>query len=74
MKAELQEELDAIVAVSEREERDLSDEEAVRCSEITDKLIPILNKQHKSAMAIERERNSRMESRAIEMIETTRQE
>ena len=74
MKAELQEEMDAIVAVTEREERDLSDEEASRCSEITDKLIPIINKQHKSAMAIEKERNARMESRALEMIETTRTE
>ena len=74
MKAELQEEMDAIVAVTEREERDLSDEEAARCSEITDKLIPIINKQHKSAMAIEKERNARMESRALEMIETTRTE
>ena len=74
MKAELQEDMDAIVAVTEREERDLSDEEAARCSEITDKLIPIINKQHKSAMAIEKERNARMESRALEMIETTRTE
>lgn len=74
LKAELQEEMDAIVAVTEREERDLSDEEAARCSEITDKLIPIINKQHKSAMAIEKERNARMESRALEMIETTRTE
>lgn len=74
MKAELQEEMDAIVAVTEREERELSDEEASRCSEITDKLIPIINKQHKSTMAIEKERNARMESRALEMIETTRTE
>jgi hypothetical protein len=72
MKAELTEELDAIVAVTEREERDLSDEEATRCSEITDKLIPTLNKQLKSAFAIEKERNSRMETRMIERIEETR--
>lgn len=72
MKAELTEELDAIVAVTEREERDLSDEEAARCSEITDKLIPTLNKQLKSAFAIEKERNSRQETRMIERIEETR--
>jgi HK97 family phage major capsid protein len=74
MKAELQEELDAIVAVSEREDRDLSDEEAARCSEITEKLIPVLNKQMKTAFAIEKERNTRMESRAVEAIESTRNE
>jgi len=72
MKAELQEEMDAIVAVTEREERDLNDEEAARCSEITDQLIPTLNKQIKSAFAIEKERNSRMETRMIERIEETR--
>jgi HK97 family phage major capsid protein len=72
VKAELQEELDAIVAVSEREERELSDEEAARCSEISEKLIPILNKQIKTAFSIEKERNNRMESRAIERIEETR--
>lgn len=72
--ADLREELDAIVAVSEREERDLSEEEAVRCSEISEKLIPTLNKQMKTALSIERERNQRMESRAFEKIEETRQE
>lgn len=74
MKADLQEELDAIVAVSEREERDLSDEESARCAEITDKLIPTLNKQWKSAVAIEKERNARMESRTMEKIEEGRVE
>lgn len=72
MKAELQEELDAIVAVSEREERDLSDEESARCSEISEKLIPVLNKQMKTVLAIEKERNNRVEARAIEAIENTR--
>lgn len=72
MKAELTEELDAIVAVSEREERDLSDEESARCSEITDKLIPMLNKQLKTAFSIEKERNARMETRTMERIEETR--
>lgn len=74
MKADLQEELDAIVAVSEREERDLSDEESARCSEISEKLIPVLNKQMKTVLAIEKERNNRMESRAIEAIEGNRNE
>jgi HK97 family phage major capsid protein len=74
MKADLQEELDAIVAVSEREERDLGDEESARCAEITDKLIPTLNKQWKSAVAIEKERNARMESRTMERIEEGRVE
>lgn len=72
--ADLREELDAIVAVSEREERDLSEEEAIRCSEISEKLIPTLNKQMKTALSIERERNQRMESRAFDKIEETRQE
>lgn len=74
MKADLQEELDAIVAVSEREERELSDEEAVRCSEISEKLIPVLNKQMKTALAIEKERNNRQESRMLDKIEDVRNE
>lgn len=72
--AELREELDAIVAVSEREERDLSEEESTRCSEISEKLIPTLNKQMKTALSIERERNTRMESRTMERIEEIRTE
>jgi gas vesicle protein len=70
--AELREELDAIVAVSEREERDLSEEESTRCSEISEKLIPTLNKQMKTALSIEKERCQRMESRTLERIEETR--
>jgi hypothetical protein len=72
--AELREELDAIVAVSEREERDLSEEESVRCSEISEKLIPTLNKQMKTALSIEKERCQRMESRTLERIEENRAE
>lgn len=72
--ADLREELDAIVAVSEREERDLSEEESARCSEISQKLIPTLNKQMKTVLAIEQERNNRAESRVLENIENTRQE
>ena len=78
-RAELQDEIDAIVAVTEREERDLSDEEAVRCSEISEKLIPVINKQMKTALAVEKERSARAETRtfetkAISNIEQTRQE
>lgn len=77
-RAELQEEIDAIVAVSEREDRDLSDEEAARCSEISEKLIPAMNKQMKTALSVERERNARAETRlfeaqAISQIERSRQ-
>jgi HK97 family phage major capsid protein len=78
-RAELQEEIDAIVAVSEREDRDLSDEEAARCSEISEKLIPAINKQMKTALGIEKERNNRAEARTFETtalgkIEQSRQE
>jgi HK97 family phage major capsid protein len=78
-RAELQEEIDAIVAVSEREDRELSDEEATRCSEISEKLIPAINKQMKTALGIERERNNRAEARTFETtatakIEQSRQE
>jgi HK97 family phage major capsid protein len=66
--ADLREELDAIVAVSEREERDLSEEESARCSEISQKLIPTLNKHMKTALAIEQERNNRAETRMIDKI------
>nr|DAK61508.1 MAG TPA: major capsid protein [Caudoviricetes sp.] len=78
-RAELQEELDAIVAVSEREERDLTEPESARCSEISEKLIPAINKQMKTVLAIESERNNRAEARALESvakgkIEQSRQE
>lgn len=66
--AELREELEAIVAVSDREERDLSPEEASRCSEISEKLVPALNKQLKTTLSIETERHRRHEERATEMI------
>lgn len=57
--AELRDELDAIIAVAEREERDLSEEESSRVNEITDGLIPHLNKQLKTAIKIDQERNNR---------------
>jgi HK97 family phage major capsid protein len=65
---DLREELDAIVAVSEREERDLTEEEANRTSEITDKLIPQLNKSYKSALSIEKERLQRASARGEEVL------
>lgn len=78
-RAELQEEIDAIVAVSEREERDLSDEEAARVTEISEKLIPAMNKSMKTALSVEKERSARAETRMFEVkalstIEQSRQE
>lgn len=78
-RAELQEEIDAIVTVAEREERELSDEEAARCDEISNKLIPQINKQMKTALNVEKERNNRAETRMFETkalanIEQNRQE
>lgn len=66
---ELRDELDAIVAVSEREERDLTEEEGKRCTEITDRMLPNLNKQLNTALAIEKERNNRVEARFKQQIE-----
>lgn len=65
-RAALQDEIDAIVAVSEREDRELHDEEAARCSEISLNLIPKINADMKTALAIERERNNRAETRTFE--------
>lgn len=65
---DLREELDAIVAVSEREERDLNEDEAKRVSEISETLIPKLNAQMKTAVAIEKERNARSMNRFTEEI------
>lgn len=78
-KADLQEEIDAIVTVSDREERDLTDEESARVSEISEKLIPMLTKQMRTSLSVEKERNSRAEARmfeakAVSSIEQTRQE
>lgn len=66
--AELREEMDAIVAVAEREERDLSTDQAKRCSEITDQLIPNLQTHYKTAMSVERERMRMAESRFADQI------
>jgi HK97 family phage major capsid protein len=64
---ELRDELDAIIAVSEREDRDLNEEETCRVTEITDTLIPQLNKQLKTATKIDRERQQRAAKRYEEI-------
>jgi HK97 family phage major capsid protein len=61
---DLRDELDSITAVAEREERDLNEEEGARCTEITEKLIPALNRGMQTVMKIEAERNQRVTSRA----------
>jgi HK97 family phage major capsid protein len=66
--AELREEMDAIVAVAEREERDLSTEQQKRCSEITDQLIPNLQTHYKTTLSVERERMKMAESRFADQI------
>lgn len=60
---EVRDELDAIIAVSEREERDLDETETARVTEITDSIIPQLNKQLKTATKIDRERQMRAAKR-----------
>lgn len=71
---DLREELDAIVAVSEREERDLNEEEAKRVTEISETLIPQLNRDLKTAISIEKERQARASTRFDEAIQTTQAE
>lgn len=60
---EHRDELDAIVAVSEREDRDLNEDEQKRCDEISNQTIPRLQKQYKTALAVEKERLSRQKER-----------
>lgn len=60
---EARDELDAIVAISEREERDLNAEESARVTELAEKTIPSLQANLKTALRIENERNSRAASR-----------
>lgn len=66
---ELRDELDAIIAVSEREERDLTEDETNRVTKITDDMIPVLGKQLKTVTKIEQERNARATKRVNEEIE-----
>ena len=64
---EVRDELDAIIAVSEREERDLDEQETARVTEITDTIIPGLTKQLKTATKIDRERQMRAAKRYEDM-------
>ena len=57
------EEVDAIVAVAERENRELVGDEAARVSALLDTEIPKLNKQMETAAKIQSERNARATSR-----------
>lgn len=57
------EEVDAIVAVAERENRELVGDEAARVSALLDTEIPKLNKQMETAAKIQAERNARATSR-----------
>jgi len=60
---EYRDELDAIVAVSEREEREMSPEETVRVTDLAEKLIPNCQAQLKTAIKVEHERNQRASAR-----------
>lgn len=61
--SDLRDELDAIVAVSEQQNRDLNDEESARASEISEKLIPKETAAYDSAVAIENQRSKRAAER-----------
>lgn len=63
------EELDAIVAVAEREDnRDLSADESKRVVELTDSVIPELQKKAATALKIDSERNARAANRFQEQL------
>lgn len=66
---DLRDELDAIIAVSEREERDLNEEETKRVSEITDVLLPGLSANLKTVVKVEQERNARTYKRLNDELE-----
>ncbi len=66
---EVRDELDAIIAVAEREERELSADESKRVTEIVDTVVPELNKQLVTATKIDRERAQRSAKRFNEEIE-----
>ena len=69
----LRAELDAIVVVSTKEDRDLTDEEDTRVKAISQTEIPALNKTLATAEAIEAERNQRILSRAQTQLTTAAQ-
>lgn len=61
--AELRDELDAVIAIAEREEREMTEDETNRVTAITNDLIPRLNKAYKTAVAVEKERLARSAKR-----------
>lgn len=70
---EVRDELDAIIAVAEREERDLSADESKRVAEIVDTVVPELNKQLVTATKIDRERAQRVAKRFSDEIDAQQQ-
>lgn len=66
--SDMREELDAIVAVAEREERDLNAEESARVTELADTIIPDLQAKMKTALKIDRERKERAATRFTETL------
>lgn len=64
---DLREELDAIVSVTEKEERDPTSEEAARLVELSDSLIPSEQAALKTALKIDRERKERAATRLMEL-------
>jgi HK97 family phage major capsid protein len=65
----LRDELDAIVAVTEREQRDLNEDESARVADITEVKIPHLSKQLKTAISVEKEMWNRASKRLNEEID-----
>lgn len=66
---EARDELDAIISVAEREERELTGDETARVCELTDTAIPALNKQLVTATKIDRERGERSAKRFSDEID-----
>lgn len=60
---DLRDELDGIVAVTEKEERDPSAEEGARLAQLADDLIPDLQAKLKTALKIDKERKERAATR-----------
>lgn len=66
---DLRDEIDAIMSIAEREERDLNEDEGTRVTKITDELLPALNKQHMTVLKIEKEREQRSYNRIAKELE-----
>jgi HK97 family phage major capsid protein len=69
MLAESRDELEAIVAVATKEERELSDDEQARVAAITDEEIPKLNKSLELVQKIDAEKHARAASRMSAQID-----